>query len=193
MAKYYYFGATLHSLRFDSPLPLSLNEFLERAGRYLKPDDLAIIESARLRIPEGDDLSAVSGKSAVLTRYYRWDNALRNELARLRAGRLKVQGDKFLRPGEPEWEAARAALAAFQADDPLQGELIIEKDRWAFLESLAANRFFDTEFLCVYALMLQALERRASFRADAGEEGYNTVYKSILESAELRDQTEVNL
>ena len=95
----------------------------------------------------------------------------------------------IVKPGEPEWDGLKVAQAAMQADDPLQGELLIERERWSFVESLAVGRFFDLEYLVSYALMLQALERRARFAAQRGQEGYETVYRSVLETADYRDES----
>jgi hypothetical protein len=40
-----------------------------------------------------------------------------------------------------------------------------------------------------YALLLQVLERRARFAAERGQESYRTVYKSVLETADYRDES----
>lgn len=190
MSSYYYFIATLPSLQAGaSAPPLPYAEFLDRASRFLSPKDLETLVGARLSIPEDGAPPAATAASPLLGRYYRWELALRNELARLRAGRLQKPLERHLRPGEPEWDAARAAQAAFQAEDPLQGELIIERERWAFVESLAVNRFFDMEYLVAYGLLTQALERRARFAVERGQEGYGTVYRSVLETADYRDES----
>jgi hypothetical protein len=189
MSSYYYFAATLPSLRIDGSAPMGLGEFLERAGRYLSPKDLFVLEGARLYIPEDGSFPLSAASSPLLMRYYRWELALRNELARLRAQRLQKPADKHLKPGEPEWDGVKVAQAAFQAEDPLQGELLIERERWSFIEGLGVNRYFDMEFLSSYALLLQALERKARFTAEAGEAGYGTVYRSVLDSADYRDES----
>jgi hypothetical protein len=172
-----------------APPPFGHAEFIERASRYLKPADQAVLEGASLFIPEDGLFPVSAGRSALLARYYRWECAMRNELARLRAQRLQKPLDRHIKPGEPEWDGLRTAQAAFQADDPLQGELLIERDRWQFIESLAVNRFFDMEYLVAYALKLQALERQQRFRVERGEEGYRTVYRSVLDTAEYRDES----
>ncbi|TFG84886.1 MAG: hypothetical protein E4H20_01935 [Spirochaetales bacterium] len=189
MSSYYYFAATLPALRYDSPPPMGYAEFLERASYCLNPRDLSVVEGARLYIPEDGSYPPSSGMSPLLTRYYRWERALRNELARLRAQRIQKTADRFVRPGELEWDGVRVAQAAFQADDPLQSELTIERERWSFIEFHAANHFFDIDCLAAYALLLQALERRARFTAEAGEAGYGTVYRSVLDTAEYRDES----
>jgi hypothetical protein len=164
-------------------------EFLDRASRFLRAEDMVTLGGARLSIPEDGSMPKAAGASPLLARYYRWELGLRNELARLRAGRLQKPADRFTRPGEPEWDAARAAQAAFQAEDPLQGELLLERERWLFIESLTINKHFDMEYLAGYALLVQAMERRARFVAERGQEGYRTVYGSVLETADYRDES----
>lgn len=190
MSSYYYFIATLPSLQATaSAPPIPYAEFVERALRFLTEKDAAVLTGARLFIPEDGSFPAAAGSSPLLGRYYRWELALRNELARLRAGKLQKPVEKHVRPGDPEWDGLRTAQTAFQAEDPLQGELVIERERWAFIEALAVNRFFDMEYLVAYALFLQVLERRARFAVERGQEGYRTVYSSVLESADYRDES----
>lgn len=162
--------------------------FLASAARYLSKRDLETLRSVVLYVPSDGEPPQGALSSKMLRSYYKWEKSLRNELVRLRAGRLK-SGTKFLRPGTPEWDAGRVAQAAFQADDPLAGELVIERERWAYIDGLIINHYFDLESLCAYSLRLQALERRARFRAEEGERGYSTVYQSILETADYRDES----
>lgn len=190
MSSYYYFIATLPSLQATaSAPPIAYTEFLERALRFLSEKDAAVLMSACLFIPEDGSFPVGAASSQLLSRYYRWELALRNELARLRAGKLQKPVEKHVKPGDPEWDGLKTAQAAFQAEDPLQGELVIEHDRWAFIEALAVNRFFDMEYLVAYSLFLQVLERRARFVVERGQEGYRTVYSSVLESADYRDES----
>lgn len=190
MSAYYYFVATLPSLQpaMAAP-PMPLAEFLDRASRFLSGPDMEALRGAALYVPDDGAPPPATASSTLLRRYYRWEAALRNELARLRAGRLQKQPERHLRPADPEWDANRTAQAAFQAEDPLQGELVIERDRWAFVEGMAVNKFFDMDFLMSYALLVQVLERRARFDADKGREGYRTVYQSVLDTAEYRDES----
>jgi len=190
MSSYYYFAATLPSLSFGAAAPpMPYAEFLDRASRFLSGKDLKTLSGARLSLAQDGSFPPAAAASTLLTRYYRWELALRNELARLRAGRLQKPLERHLRPGEPEWDGAKAAQAAFQAEDPLQGELTIERERWAMIESLAVNKFFDMESLLAYGLLTQALERRARFAVERGQEGYGTVYRSVLETADYRDES----
>jgi hypothetical protein len=190
MTNYYYFAATLPALLpVGMTLPFTLEEFLQKARQHLNEDDFEVLASASLFIPENGQAPIPASKSPLLTRYYRWERALRNELARLRAQRLQRPADKYQHPGEPDWDAQRSAQVAFAADNPLEAELLIEKERWTFIESLATNAFFDLNFLTAYALKLQILARRENFTRAQGETGYRTVYAAMLQAVEHRIET----
>jgi hypothetical protein len=189
MASYYYFVATLPTLMDSAVPPFGHADFMTRAAGQLKSRDFMILDSARLSVPADGQIPEAARGSTLLTRYFQWDASVRNELVRLRSQRLQKPADRHLKPGLPEWEGIKTAQAAFMADDPLQGELLIERDRWAIIEILAANHFFDMEYLVAYALKLQALERRQRFRTELGEEGYRTVYRSVLDTADYRDES----
>lgn len=190
MSSYFYFPATLPALLASaSAPPLSHEAFMEQASRFLTAKDLAVLGGARLFLPEDGSFPVTVSSSPLLARYYRWELALRNELARLRAGRLQKPVDRYVKPGEPEWDAQRTAQAAFQAEDPLQAELLVERERWSLIETLATNKFFSLEYLIAYALLLQVLERRARFDLQRGQEGYRAVYRSVLDTADYRDES----
>ena len=193
MSKYYYFMATLPSLQASAAAPpFSYAEFLEKAAAALSVKDFALLSSASLAIPAGDVVPVGLASSKLLRRYHNWELSLRNELARLRAGRMQKPFDKYVRTGELEYDGVKAAQAAFQAGDPLQGELVIERERWNFLETLAINKYFDIEYIIAYSLLLQGLERKARFDAEKGNEGYRTVYRSVLDTADYRDESGEN-
>lgn len=196
MADYYYFAATLPSLLPGMAPPFPLEEFLEKASRFLNQSDFEVLASASLFIPEagpdglGDGSALLpASRLPLLKAYYHWENCLRSELARLRAGRLRKPAEKYSLPGEVDWDALRVAQAAFAAENPLEAEMLIEKERWALIERLALNRFFDMSFLAAYSLKLQALARRERFRLVEGEAGYSAACSTVLQSITRRSQT----
>ena len=197
MSRYYFFAATLPSLVFGTPAPLSSREFLERAKRSLDPADCETIEAATLMAaPDG---KARPQNSRVLKLHDAWDRELRNTLAALRAERLGRIGKLYLRPS-PEGQsvpdsivdrARAAAAAAFKAETPLEGEIAIEKGRWALLDGESPFQTFDIESLVAYRLELQILERLALFSPEAGEKEYRTAYAAILATAQSSSGTGV--
>lgn len=193
MAFYYYFCTTLPALSYNSSsIPLSHSDFLDQASRFLSKKDMDTLQEANFYIPEDGSFPASVSSSVLLGKYYRWELGLRNELARLRAQKLQKALDRYIKPGEPEWDAMRTAQAAFQTEDPYQAELLIEKERWAYIEALVSNHFFDMESLLAYGLLLQALERKARFVIELGQKGYNEVYNTVLETADYRNESGEN-
>lgn len=193
MANYYYFAATLPSLLPGMAPPFSLEEFLEKASRFLNQADFEVLASARLFIPsdeQGNGRAPLpASRLPLLKAYYHWENCLRSELARLRAVRLHKPAEKYPLPSNMDWDAQRVAQAAFTTENPLEAELLIEKERWALIERLALNSYFDLNFLAAYALKLQALARRERFHQAEGEAGYSAACSAVLQSITRRSQT----
>lgn len=189
MADYYYFTATLPSLLPGMAPPFSLEEFLEKASRFLNQSDFEVLASASLFTPEAGRAPLPASRLSLLKSYYHWENCLRIELARLRAGRLRKPVEKYSLPGEVDLDALRVAQAAFAAENPLEAELLIEKERWALIERLALNSYFDLNFLAAYSLKLQVLTRRERFRQADGEAGYSVACSAVLQSITRSSQT----
>ncbi|NLJ47247.1 MAG: DUF2764 family protein [Treponema sp.] len=184
MPAYYYLRSTLPTLLPASAPPFSFHGFLERCEGRMRDADFRVLEAAGNLESVDPEVDRRIRSSRVLTSFRTWDKALRNELARLRAHRLGKGPEKYLRPGDPEWDGIRTAQAAAQCEDPLEGELLIEREKWAYLERLESGHYFDLEALASYALKLRILERRALFEAERGEASYRTAYTEILDAAE---------
>ena len=179
MSRYYFFAATLPSLQFGAPPPMPPADFLVLAARYLDGSDLGFLSSLGL----GEDEELRDGPR-IAARHRAWDREVRNELVRLRARRLGREPGTWLRGGgEASPAAAKAAQAAFQAPSPLDGELVLEGERWSLLDALSPFQSFDLESICAYYLKLLILERLASFGAEGGEAMYRETYAAILGSA----------
>lgn len=183
MPAYYYLRSTLPTLLPASAPPFSFRGFLDRCEGRMRDADFRVLEAAGETEAEDAETTRRARGSRVLSAFRTWDKALRNELARLRAHKQGKAPEKFLRPGDPEWDGIRTAQAAAQCEDPLEGELLIEREKWAYLERLESGHYFDLEALASYALKLRILERRARFEAERGESSYQTAYHEILDAA----------
>jgi len=169
-------------------------EFLDRAARYLPEREFAAIGAARLSAPDAGE-GAVAGESAacmgvspLLDGYYAWDRAFRSALAKLRAARLGRPAPALpATDGTLAYDAEAQARAAVQAASPLEGELAIERARWAAIDSHLGFDVFSFEAVAAYRLRLQSLERAAALTAERGEEGYRTAYAAILGAANTID------
>lgn len=179
MTRYYYFAATLPTPQLGAPAPMTSAEFLDRCSRTLAPGDYRTVAAATLASPP-EGAPPATAESALLVRYYSWERALRNELVRLRARRLDRPAEPWLRPAPRDEGASRTAQAAFGAESPLDGEVLIERQRWSVIENLKALHFFDLASIEAYRLELQVLERLALLREDRGEASYRETYSAIL-------------
>lgn len=193
MNHYYYFAATLPGLALGKTAPFSSEEFLARAARQLDGSDLDLLREVSLMPrPEEGSRQPVG----LFADYCEFEGQLRAELVRLRARRLGRRAEDYL-PKEdgkqasgpesrnplsrsPRDEAHRVAALAFQAQNPLEGELVLERERWAFIEGKLPFQSFDLDSLVAYRLKLLILERLASFSAVRGEGEYRKLYDDIL-------------
>ncbi|HSV56469.1 MAG TPA: hypothetical protein VLH39_05105 [Magnetospirillaceae bacterium] len=189
MAAYYYLRSTLPTLLSGSPPPFSSRGLLERCEGRMRPADYLVLQSALSDHPFAD-VASETRRSRALFRYRAWEKGLRNELTRIRAGRTGKTPERYLRSGDPEWDGIRVARAAAQCEDPLEGELLIERERWACLERLETGHFFDLEALVAYALKLRVLERKALFDSERGEGVYTAAYREILSAARTTSQAD---
>lgn len=191
MSHYYYFAATLPTLQLGAPAPLSSADFLERCARSIDGRELEALRSAVLLSPREGPPRVCRGVSRLLDGYYAWERSFRAALASLRAARLgKPSGAPVVAAPRAEDEAiASQARAALQASTPLEGELAVERARWAVIESLLNYDVFSFEAVAAYRLRLQALERLEGFGAERGERGYRAAYDAILGAANSIDLT----
>jgi hypothetical protein len=141
---YYYFIATLPTLLPSRPPPVSFSEFMQAAERLVEGEDLKALRAARLDnftyIPEGNE---------VWGRFQAWEINLRNRLAVLRAAARKNTEQHYAREAFSVPETAATVRTAFEAADPLQGEEVQNRARWALLSSLETYHEFDIEFLII--------------------------------------------
>lgn len=186
MPHYYYFAATLPALQLGAPAPMTSDEFLERCSRHLGEKDHALVAAALLVSPAVGPPTS-TGTSRLLRCYYAWERTVRNELARLRARRLERAAEPWIRQTTVDDTAPRAAQAAFQASHPLEAELILERQRWDYIQGLRALHAFDLESIAAYRLELQILERLARLRHELGETRYRQTYAAILGAAQSTD------
>ncbi len=122
----------------------------------LIPDrDIDVLKSA-LQI--GGPVSETTQRT--LSKWQAFDKSLRNELVRARAGRKKLDPLKYLRgDGYTESTIVHVAMTAARNLSIIEAEEELDRMRWQELDELAFGHYFDIDFLIVYCLKLQILER----------------------------------
>jgi len=160
---YYYFAATLPSLRMDEMPPLTVDAFLAACRQHLSARDLAALDTLL-----EDSFDATPADPFV----HRWVNVvrqLRNAAAQHRASRLQRDPAPYLRPHEGFDVAIETGVAeAFQKPSPLERERVLDTLLWERAGELAGYDPFAREALLVYALRLRIAERRASLNEETG-------------------------
>jgi hypothetical protein len=164
MSQYYYFGASLPMIQPDGAPPMSANDFLADCERLLSPSDFEQVRQAKLSSPE-----LAETKVGVLQRYQDAEFGLRNELVKVRAKKLGVETDRYVREESLNPLLVSAAREILEQEDPLRAEIHISRVLWRILDDLLVGHYFDVDFLAAYYLKLQILERNASFQTEAGE------------------------
>jgi len=170
--KYYYLVSSLPYLRFKGEPPITRSDFLDECNKWLSPEDMRTLLSVDLSA----DLSSheeSSGDTELLKEWENFDLRLKEELARFRAARRK---------GE-DYKVAEWLKSVVDQETPLLMEETLEKFRWNFIEDKSAEYFFDINWLVLYFLHLQILERLDVFDKDKGREYFHKLCEVKYEQA----------
>lgn len=156
MPKFYvYLTASLPALQFGAKPPFSFAQFLAICQDKIPEADLAVLGRASIA-GEYD----YQDKQEILKRWQEFDTALRNELARIRAERKRIDAFKYQRQSEfIEPYFTHTAQGAIRNPAILEAERALDLERWRKLDELSAGHYFDLDLLVVYAHKLLILER----------------------------------
>lgn len=168
--QYYYVITSLPSLFLNEELPIKKNDFLVICKKYLKETDFKILESVSSFDVERDEVPL-----DVIKRLFRWERGVRNALVRLRAVRLGLEPDEFVRGDIFDHSQTLLAEEAFNANSPLMAEEILNKARWRYLDELEFGHYFDIERLVIFFIKLQILERISLFDTEKGRDALDAV------------------
>ena len=165
---YVYFISSLPLLHFGSRAPFSAQEFLQRAQELIPSTDVAILR--RSLVMGGDALEDTVAHPTLRKIAYA-NRTLRNEIAKLRASRRHTDAARYIR-GEAYTQpaCAVAALNAHRNPSILEGELMLDAERWRLLDEIASGHYFDLDFLLTYISKLCILQRWEGIHAAHGDE-----------------------
>jgi len=188
---YYYLVSQLPSLAYGQKPPMLPEAFKDLAKPLLNAEDAALLDAISLDpAPDGTpgisyaDNAPPSG-SDFIDGWRAWERALRLNLARQRAVKVKREGAALAEPPIIPADAAAAAHGAIAASDsPLEADIFLDKARWSAIESLQGTDYFDRNTVFAYLLKLLILQRRDSMRAETGFSEYKSLYASILEGVQ---------
>jgi hypothetical protein len=189
---YYYLMAQLPYLVFDQRPPMSCEAFKALAAPMLSKTDLKLLSALALD-PDPEKLTNEGkgpsySKSAepcgcrFIDKWKEWERTLRLSLAKNRAIKSQLEMTEMVEPPFFPVEANQVAAKALSQElSPLDGETVIDKARWAAIENLAGNDYFDRNNVFAYYLKLLLLERRQSFNVEKGFAEYKSLYAAIVE------------
>jgi hypothetical protein len=155
-AYYTYLISSLPTLNFSGKAPFSLQEFFAKCKNLIPEQELGILRQALDQEAATLDLA----HPASLKQWANFEVALRNELARARSARKKIDAAKYLRQPDPaQAQISHLALLAYRSSSILEAEKILDQARWGFLDELSFGHYFDFDYLMIYGLKLKILER----------------------------------
>jgi hypothetical protein len=176
VGSYYFLAAQLPYLIYGQAAPMKSDDFLKMAQKSLNSRDASALGLCVLNPPGGPKTP-----HGFINSWCEWERALRLNLARNRAQKLKRDGA----PDAPEHpaDAAAAAKAAFAMDSPLDAEIFLGEVRWKAIENFQGLSLFNENAIYAYLLKLRLCERRQAFKTEEGFLEYKTLYDSILKAS----------
>lgn len=175
MSSYYYLISTLPTLDPEKGLALTEAEFLVLCEKHLTRNDFRVISSvtgAETDLP-----------NSTLRAWLEFEQSLNHALAEERAQRLEhVKNEMYVNTFEKNPQIAEAVRKAVTEESPLLGEKILDAAKFAFLDDLEVNHFFDLTKLIVYYLKLRILEREQYFDFVRGDEEFKRLLSNIQTS-----------
>lgn len=165
MDKYYYLISSLPLLKFTEAPSITKEDFIAEAKKWLKYTDFIILFKVNINNLFEDEKDV-----SLLKRWKEFERSLREELAFFRSARRN----------NIEYKVRKDLSDIIQEDNnPLEIERGLLLLRWDFLEEEEIGHFFDLDFLIIYYLKLQLLQRLFSFDKEKGKERFETYSKVI--------------
>lgn len=154
---YVYLLSSLPSLQFGAKPPFSFEKLLELSQGLIPDADLEALKAFRTAEPVG---TSYNGDRQPLKNWHAFETDLRNELVKIRASRKKIDAAKYLRREQYADSAlTHLAMAAHRNPSLLEGEKMLDAERWHEADELMIGRYFDFDCLFAYAQKLLILER----------------------------------
>jgi len=153
MDKYYYLSSQLPFLRFNEKTSIDQSSFLAEARKWLDEKEFLILSGVDI-----NDFSEKVGDPDKLKEYKYFEKTLREDIAIFRGAKKKGSG----------YKPKKFSLTDVLKGTPLDIEKKLLMTRWGLVEQLEESHYFDLEFLILYFLKLQILQRLFSFDKEKG-------------------------
>jgi len=162
MDKYVYLIAQLPALVFDKMSYMNIPVFLEEAGKWMTRRDLQKLQSVVLLDPVVEETHP-----KVIRRVQQFENRIRTDLAEWR------QAAKKRTEAKPE----SFSVSILKEGNPLEVEKKLLHLRWQVIESMEPDHHFDLDFLMLYYLKLQILQKLSEYDKEKGMERFQKISK----------------
>jgi len=189
VASYYYLMAQLPYLIYEQKPPMSSAAFRELAVSLMDEEDAKFFDCLSLDLHDSLDNST---GCPFADAWHEWERALRLNIAKHRANRIKRKDESSGQAvqQEPPFVPSDAALTALKAittgGSPLEAEIFIDRARWNAIDNISmieGINYFDRNSAYAYFLKLLLLERRQSFDVEKGFAEYKSLYAAIINNA----------
>jgi len=177
--EYYYFVSSLPMLSFeDEKIPIKREDFLSDCRRLLSTKDYTLMEKFFGQI---DPL--IKAGNDVLDKWLEFEHNLKNEMVFYRCQRLKKDFLSYVRGSRSaDPYLVDAIQGALKSSNLFSFEKMMDFVRWEFLEELSLQHYFDFEYLLIYSIKLQILERQAEFNSPRGKDIFEEFKSSAVMS-----------
>jgi hypothetical protein len=138
---------------------ISAEGFLEECRKWLSDREMDILERASVKEPR----EGLDGGEA-LVEWQSYDNFLREQLVRKRKERKEGK--------QHESGLSEEVKRVFEGENPLDKEKRLAQVRMDFIDSITSRYFFDLNWLVLYYLKVQIMERLSTFEKDKGEQRF---------------------
>ncbi|MCL2212125.1 MAG: hypothetical protein FWB95_09415, partial [Treponema sp.] len=162
MGSYFYLMAQLPYLIYEQKPPMSSASFKATAAYFLNSADSSLLKHLSLDPAFAQEKT----NSDFIDNWREFERALRLNLAKERAIKLRRDTMQLQHPPLFPLEAANAASKAIDESSPLEGEIVLDKARWAAIDSMTGSDNFHRNAVYAYFLKLLLLERREAFNTE---------------------------
>ncbi len=173
MDKYIYFAAEMPTLIWGDAPPVSIEDYLEEARKWMTPADYSILAKSLLHHYER------ASERNIYCDYQEFEYSLRRELANYRKAASEGHDYKF--SGLPP--------QIVREGNPLETEINLMKYRWQWIEDHEFEHYSDLDFFVLYYLKLQILRRLSLFEKDAGAKAFREIVSNIAENHETHEES----
>lgn len=164
----YYLIPSLPEIEKDKKPPMSSCEFLDVCRQYVPARDFTSLEQCQLYKFDWHN------PFKLIREWYNLECDLRNQMVELRAEKLGKQPAMFFHGEYLRGKIDDDVRFLCQLQEPSALAEALFKRRWRLLNRLQSGQFFNREWLSIYYLKLQLLEKRFQYSKEAGEKILHT-------------------